>query len=264
MKSPGIFALPMIAASLVLMTGCGAEAGSGSESTQQSAAAENVLEESLELTVEDVLLSMETDGTLLTVSISAPTTGWVAVGFDPSAAMKDANIIIAYVADGEVFLRDDWGSGHTSHEADTEMGGTELHLDGLKGLASARENGGDRVQVGPAARQHPDGLASCLPCGVGQVRGQTRFGAVVIEQRMDLHAAAGCVCVKGCGGGVRDRPAIAIVARREYCRERRWNRSGLGTPHTHEHHDIRQHRKRQGGRNPKQRHGDADEQYRIR
>jgi hypothetical protein len=84
-----------------------------------------VLEEALELSVDDVSLSLETDGTDLTIGITAPTTGWVAVGFDPSAAMKDANIIIGYVEGGEVFIRDDWGSGHTTHEPDTEMGGTD-------------------------------------------------------------------------------------------------------------------------------------------
>ena len=120
-----LLAFPALAIPLLLSGGCGAEAGSGGEIAQQTGSSENVLEESLELTVDDVRLSLETDGTVLIVSVSAPTTGWVAVGFDPSAAMKDANIVIGYVADGQVFLRDDWGSGHTSHEPDTEMGGED-------------------------------------------------------------------------------------------------------------------------------------------
>jgi hypothetical protein len=64
---------------------------------------------------------------MLTVSMVAPTTGWVAVGFDPTAAMKDANLIIGYVTagdDGELFIRDDWGNGHTSHVADVDEGGS--------------------------------------------------------------------------------------------------------------------------------------------
>ena len=39
--------------------------------------------------------------------------------------MKDANIVIGYVTDGQAHLRDDWGSGHTSHEPDIDMGGND-------------------------------------------------------------------------------------------------------------------------------------------
>jgi hypothetical protein len=84
-----------------------------------------VLEGELEVTVDDFGLDMSTDGTDLTVSLTAPTSGWVAVGFDPSAMMKDADIVIGYVSDGEAFVRDDFGTGPTSHQPDTELGGTD-------------------------------------------------------------------------------------------------------------------------------------------
>lgn len=61
---------------------------------------------------------------MLNVQISAETTGWVAVGFDPSNKMKDANILIGYVSNGEVMLRDDYGTGQVRHGSDIENGGT--------------------------------------------------------------------------------------------------------------------------------------------
>ena len=64
-------------------------------------------------------------GENLNVQVTAATTGWIAVGFDPSSKMKDANILIGYVSDGNAFLRDDFGIGAVKHGPDTENGGTE-------------------------------------------------------------------------------------------------------------------------------------------
>jgi len=61
----------------------------------------------------------------INVEVTAPTTGWVAVGFDPSRAMKDADFIFGFVKDGELQISDHFGSGAFSHEADTELGGTD-------------------------------------------------------------------------------------------------------------------------------------------
>ncbi|UCG91529.1 MAG: hypothetical protein JSV97_10675 [candidate division WOR-3 bacterium] len=59
----------------------------------------------------------------LNVKVSAPTTGWVAAGFDPTAGMRDANIIIGYVSGDEVFVRDDYGTTQNAHESDSAGGG---------------------------------------------------------------------------------------------------------------------------------------------
>ena len=48
----------------------------------------------------------------LNIQVTAQTTGWVAVGFDPSSKIKDANILIGYVAADGAFLRDDFGTIH--------------------------------------------------------------------------------------------------------------------------------------------------------
>lgn len=79
-----------------------------------------------EITVEGFTLRWATvSGGNLSVELNAPTTGWVAVGFDPSQMMKDANIIIGYVSSGTPSIRDDFGVQFTSHAADTGLGGTD-------------------------------------------------------------------------------------------------------------------------------------------
>lgn len=70
-------------------------------------------------------------GDSLAVELTAPTTGWVAVGFDPQTIMLGANIIIGYVASGTPTLRDDYGWQTTSHRDDLLLDGTrDLTVDG--------------------------------------------------------------------------------------------------------------------------------------
>lgn len=64
------------------------------------------------------------DGGTLKAKMSAETTGWVAVGFNPSDMMKGANIIIGYVKDGKVVLEDHFGNRSTGHSADEKLGGS--------------------------------------------------------------------------------------------------------------------------------------------
>jgi len=69
-------------------------------------------------------------GANLDCILSAPTNGWVAVGFSPSGNMDGSDYVIGYVTGGSTAnIRDDHGSGH-SHSADTTqnltaMSGTE-------------------------------------------------------------------------------------------------------------------------------------------
>ena len=58
------------------------------------------------------------------MELNGPTTGWVAVGFDLTQQMLNANIIIGYVVSGTPVIRDDWGVQATSHRDDTLLGGT--------------------------------------------------------------------------------------------------------------------------------------------
>jgi hypothetical protein len=61
----------------------------------------------------------------LHVKVKAPTTGWVAVGFDPTIGMQDANIIIGYVSGDTAHIRDDYGSALNAHESDIDGGGED-------------------------------------------------------------------------------------------------------------------------------------------
>ncbi len=85
-----------------------------------------------EIEVSGFVLRWETlAGGDLAVELTGPTTGWVAVGFDPSMMMLDANIIIGYVSGGSTYIRDDWGWQTTSHRADTLLGGSnDVTIDG--------------------------------------------------------------------------------------------------------------------------------------
>jgi hypothetical protein len=81
----------------------------------------------------DMQLDWKVNGANAEFRISAPTTGWVAVGFDPSSRMKDANLIIGYVgADGPV-ARDDFGVAATSHAPDEGYSGSADHITALEG-----------------------------------------------------------------------------------------------------------------------------------
>lgn len=64
------------------------------------------------------------DGQNLEGKIIGESTGWVAVGFNPTSVMRNANIIIGYVNGANTSIRDDWGNSNTSHVSDTSQGGT--------------------------------------------------------------------------------------------------------------------------------------------
>lgn len=68
------------------------------------------------------------------ISLSAPTTGWVGIGFNPSNRMKDANYILGYVKDGKVEITDDYGKGAVAHVSDTKAGGVVnvSHVSGVE------------------------------------------------------------------------------------------------------------------------------------
>ena len=67
-----------------------------------------------------------TDAKFLYGALSARTTGWVSVGFDPQDRMQGADYIFGYVRDGQLFIEDMFGTrpfGSNSHPPDTELGG---------------------------------------------------------------------------------------------------------------------------------------------
>ncbi|HKJ66184.1 MAG TPA: DOMON domain-containing protein [Desulfopila sp.] len=70
----------------------------------------------------------------LHVKVTAETSGWVGVGFNPTEQMKGANYIIGYIKNGEVVLHDDFGDEKWNHSEDTSLGGTDdlTIVDGLE------------------------------------------------------------------------------------------------------------------------------------
>jgi hypothetical protein len=82
-------------------------------------------------------LGWKVDGESLHVHLKTKTTGWVAVGFDPTNMMQDANLIIGYVKDGKLYARDDYGSGRVAHQPDIAGDGTSDIYD----LAGAEKDG---------------------------------------------------------------------------------------------------------------------------
>lgn len=90
-----------------------------------------------EITDRGIIFQWKVVGDYLKIRLSAPTEGWVAVGFNPSNMMKDADYKLAYVEDGQTFIEDHYGSGYISHKEDTNLGGTgDFELDG-----GSEENG---------------------------------------------------------------------------------------------------------------------------
>lgn len=77
------------------------------------------------LTVDKMTFDWSVKGDQLAVKLAAPTTGWVAIGFNPTEKMKGANIIIGYVKDGKVEISDDFGTTAIRHAADTSQNGKE-------------------------------------------------------------------------------------------------------------------------------------------
>ena len=62
----------------------------------------------------------------LDVKLTAPTTGWVGIGFNPEETenMKDASFIIGYVKAGEAQAFDHYGTEAEKHKDDDKLGGT--------------------------------------------------------------------------------------------------------------------------------------------
>lgn len=62
-------------------------------------------------------------GNNLEIIMKGESEGWVAIGFDPTNVMKDADIYIGYVKDGKTYIDDQYGNTMFSHKSDTKLGG---------------------------------------------------------------------------------------------------------------------------------------------
>lgn len=102
------------------------------------------------------------DATTLTLALSAPTTGWVAIGLDPLAGMEGADFLFAAVtADGPRFM-DAYGKrgGGLPHQPDTALGGADSLL-----AAAATETDGVTVAEFQIALSSGDAYDKALQPG---------------------------------------------------------------------------------------------------
>jgi hypothetical protein len=71
----------------------------------------------------NMTVSWSIDKDLIHVELTAKTTGWVAIGFDPEKAMQGADIIIGAVKKGKVRIEDHYGDRKRGHSKDEKLGG---------------------------------------------------------------------------------------------------------------------------------------------
>ena len=76
-----------------------------------------------EANVDGILFAWKVDGENLNVKLSAETTGWVGIGFNPTDQMQGADYILGYVKKNKVSLRDDYGDSQRNHRSDEKLGG---------------------------------------------------------------------------------------------------------------------------------------------
>ena len=78
-----------------------------------------------EMSYGDYEIRWSSDDQYIYIGIRAKTTGWVAVGLEPSSRMKDADMIFGFVKDRETTISDQFSTGTFGpHSPDTELGGT--------------------------------------------------------------------------------------------------------------------------------------------
>jgi hypothetical protein len=75
------------------------------------------------LEVKNMQFSWTIEEDQIHVQLSAKTTGWVAIGFDPEKAMQGANIIIGAVKKGKLRVEDHYADRRRGHSRDKKLGG---------------------------------------------------------------------------------------------------------------------------------------------
>ena len=75
------------------------------------------------VTADKMRFDWSINGDVLAIKLTAPTKGWVGIGFNPSNKMKDADFIVGYVKGGKVSIFDEFGTHASKHGKDTKKGG---------------------------------------------------------------------------------------------------------------------------------------------
>ncbi|WP_299983904.1 DOMON domain-containing protein [Desulfobacula sp.] len=75
------------------------------------------------LEAKNMQFSWTIEGDQIHVKLSAKTTGWASIGFDPEKAMLGANIIIGAVEKGKFKIEDHYADRKRGHSSDEKLGG---------------------------------------------------------------------------------------------------------------------------------------------
>jgi hypothetical protein len=142
------------------------------------------------VTSSSVTLSWLVRGDFLDVKLSAPTTGWVAVGWNPSNRMKDADIQVGFVSGGDVKIRDDFGTSQTRHESDESLGGKSNVIN-----ISGSESGGTTQLAFTIPLSSGDRYDTTLSGGQN-VKVILAYGAQGADDFDSYHAGRGFVEIK--------------------------------------------------------------------
>ncbi|RKX78764.1 MAG: hypothetical protein DRP60_05175 [Spirochaetes bacterium] len=133
----GILRLPISKSGTVVSAKTVVSSGQGE---QQSVSSSSFSENQIE--VAGILFSWRIENGYLEGELKSPGKGWVAVGFNPENLMQGADFVIGYVEDGNVYVRDDYGSWYTSHDSDISMNGSE----DIEVLGGGEDESGTTVQ----------------------------------------------------------------------------------------------------------------------
>lgn len=69
---------------------------------------------------DNISFSYKIEENSINAKIKAYTNGWISAGFNNEPVMDNANIIIGYVKNSELFISDEYGSGHI-HNTDSSQ-----------------------------------------------------------------------------------------------------------------------------------------------
>lgn len=75
------------------------------------------------LELNSMTFSWSVEGQQIHIQLTAKTTSWVGIGFNPEKAMSGANIIIGVVEDGKFKVEDHYANRKTGHTRDDTSGG---------------------------------------------------------------------------------------------------------------------------------------------
>lgn len=99
---------------------------------------ENEYAHEVSLAGEELVVYWRNDNEYLYMALKGKTTGWVAIGFEPTDKMKDADMVFGWVQDGNTVVIDAYSTGtYGPHPPDEQLGGTNDILE----FAGREENG---------------------------------------------------------------------------------------------------------------------------